>query len=120
MSAERRYDYCKIYVSGAAGRGELRDFVAELLNGQLEDEHVVGLADDALIEVLNNPDLGYGPRDDFLFWPYLIEFDGPDWSPERVVQVLSKLLGGLKRAAFSAVPSCEFEDELLSQSPDGP
>jgi hypothetical protein len=120
MSPERKYDYCKIYVSGAADRSELRGFVAETLNGQLEDAHVVGLPDDAFIEVLNNPDAGYGPQGDFLFWPYLIEFDGPQWTPERVVQLLAKLLSNLKSAGLNAVPSCEFEDELLSQGSDGP
>ncbi len=105
-------------MSGAAG-GELRDFVANVLDEELEDAHVVGLPDDAFVEVLNNPDAGYGPKDDFLFWPYLVEFDGAEWRPERVVQTLSKLLGGLERAGFSAVPSCEFEDELLSPGVDG-
>ncbi len=119
MSPRGRYGYCKFYVSGAGGRDELRGFVANALNGQPEEAHVVELPDDAFVEVLNNPDAGYGPKDDFLFWPYLIEFDGADWAPERVVQTLSKLLDVLEGAGFSAVPSCEFEDELLPQEVDG-
>jgi hypothetical protein len=55
---------------------------------------------------------------EFLFWPYLIEFDGPQWTSDRVVQTLSQLLASLKKAGFHAVPACQFEDELLASSPD--
>ncbi len=105
--------YCKVYVDFPYDKEAMRQLIMAVSGGS---PVVRSINTEALqVAVFKSHSGALSGCADFLYWPYYLEIEalGDDTGEEAYVAALATLIRELRARGFGAVPSCDFEDQLL-------